>query len=432
MKLLIDFLKKNKVGNNQSGNNNINIQHSQIYVESGFKNVLNLAKENECTKVLNELNTLKSSIESQHPYFPHWRYDVSTNSSGRFKISHVPISNEAVVKYPPRGTMKFNLPEEYKWAKNMDDLINYGYQKQIPIQLELTELKAWIGELLIEDKKSESKGELTLEILPRKFPAPIPMRLEFQDKSFSIDYLEMAIIEIDGSKIIISNEKQDLAKIILKINIDFKNKENCRFSINVSDKYKLNVEANLIANDFMIKSNRNVDKKLILLKEGKELLRFNKINFDEEDKELKNRYNLLRQLRKLEKYYNIEFVLPEKNITDEEFEKINILNCAMKNKAIKGTYTDLNLSLEINKSSNQYELLSNTKLGLLTMSFKNKTIDLFNQTIKFKESYIEFHDAKLKDKENVIKKLDILDDKDIINIQFIPDKDNTFKEFYKI
>ena len=158
--------------------------------------------------------------------------------------------------------MRFKLPEEYKWAKNMSDLVNYGYEKQMPITLDVEELKLWIGEHLVETMKSDEHSKCTLEILNREFPPAIPVKIEFGDNIFSIDYLEIGITEINGSKITLSNEKEESSRVVIKFIIDLEKNDECRFFIDTNKGYELNVEANLLVSEFLEKCNQNLDMKI--------------------------------------------------------------------------------------------------------------------------------------------------------------------------
>lgn len=426
-----NIFNNNKSKNKQKGKINTNIQNSEINIDLSYRHVLNSARKGKVEDILNELDILKRSVENQHPCAPYWKYNISLNENEGIKIGHMPTSKEALEKYPPKGNVRFKLPDEYKWAKNMNDLINYGYKKQIPITLDIEELKLWIGDYLIENMKSDENTKCTLEIVNREFPPPIPVKIEFGENIFSIDYLEIGVTEINGSKITLSNEKDKYSKIVIKFIIDLEQKEQCRFFIDITKGYELNVEANLLIGEFLEKCNLNLDMKIIYLKEGKTIISFNNPNIKENKVDLEKRNKLLRDLRKLEKYYDVEFILPKDNILEEDLENITILLCAMENKSYDINYDSITLTLEVNKDSNQHDMIKNIEKSMLKVDLNDKCITLFNQSINFKEAYREFYNIKVKDKERILEKLELLDNKDIIKLELIADGDGICKIIYK-
>lgn len=431
MKFLNNTFSKKKASSKQKGNNNINIQNSDIHLDPNYINVLNFARKGQIDEVINQFDILKRSVENQHPCAPYWKYDISINNNEGIKIGHIPTSKEAFEKYPLKGDIKFKLPDEYKWAKNINQLVRYGYEKQIPITLDLEELKIWIGDYLIESMKSDNENKCTLKLLNKEFPPPIPVKIEFGDNIFSIDYLEIGITEINGSKVTLSNEKEELAKILIKFIIDLENHDECKFRIDINKGYESNVEANLLVSEFLIRCKQNLTINIILLKEGKRIMSFNKPNIEDAYISLEKRNDILRELRKLEKHYYVEFTLPKYDITQEDLENITILLCSIDNKPYNMKYDSIDLTLEVNKDSNQYEIIKNSESSILTAEYNDKSIKLFNQVINFKEAYVEFYNAIVENKDHVLKKFEVLDDGDIIKIKFIPKGNNTCKIFYK-
>lgn len=431
MVFMKDLFSIKKLKNKQKGKINTNIQNSEVYIDLSYRNVLNLANKGKIGDIINELNILTRSIEYQHPCAPYWKYNISINENSGISMGHMPTSSEAFEKYPPKLNFKFKFPDEYKWAKNIDELINYSYEKQISIKLDIEELKFWIGEKLIEDFKRDENVKCILEIKNNEFPPPIPVKIELGEGVFSIDYLELGLTEIDGSKIILSNDKDKDAKITIKFIVDLEENTKSRFIIEVRKAYELNVDANLLVGEFLAICKRKLDIKIISLKERKTIITFNNPNIDDIEVNLEKRIKFLRDLRKLEEYYNIEFKLPEDSITNEDLENIDILLCAMENRSYDTKCSSIIVTLEVNKDSNQYYMIKNMEECMLRGELNEKNINLFNQNINFTEAYIEFYNVKIKDKKRILKKLDVLDNKDIIKLEFISDGDDICKITYK-
>ena len=116
------------------GNGNITVQNSDITVNKGMDDILELARAGKQVEALTKLGVLQRGFGAQHPLYPYWRYDINMDEKG-VSIKTVATSNEAIEKYPPHGQIKLSIPDEYKWAKNLNELIRYGYENQVSIKL---------------------------------------------------------------------------------------------------------------------------------------------------------------------------------------------------------------------------------------------------------------------------------------------------------
>ena len=273
---------------------------------------------------------------AMHPLYPDFIYSLNMNEKG-VSIKLVANNKEAIKKYPPHGTIKFIIPDEYKWAKNINELIRYGYEKQVPIKLKSESIKLWLGTYLME----ELKGGSEVKIIPEKFPEPIAMKFEFENTIFRLDYLEIGLIRIEGDYLILSNEKQENTKLILTLSINRYNIFDNKFNIKVAPKYKNNVDANLKINKFLLNMSYECIKRLVTLKDDTEFIYFSDSTINGTSiKELEKEISLLERLYNLEKYYNVVFKMPDK-ITVDDYENLLVLEKSMNNEPITGTYSEL-------------------------------------------------------------------------------------------
>ncbi|MBU3188728.1 hypothetical protein K9O30_06080 [Clostridium bowmanii] len=414
--------------NKTEGNGNVNIQNSNIKINKGMDEVLELAREGDNIGALRKMGMLQRCFGAMHPLYPDFRYSLNMNEKG-VSIKVVGNNEEAIKKYPPHGNIKFIIPDEYKWAKNINELIVYGYENQIPIKLKAEGIKLWLGEYLMEEFKSVSE----VNIITKKFPQPIPMKFEFQNTSFKLDYLEMGLVRIENDYLILSNEMQEGAKLILSLSINRSNISDDRLNIKVSEKYIDNVEVNLKMNKFLSNIGQEGVKKLVVLKDDSEFMVFSDSNINYTNiRGIEKEIGLLERLYVLEKYYGVVFTLPEK-ITEDDCENLLVLEKSMNNKPITGTYSKLTVSLTVNSNFNQIEAINKDIGQNVECVFIGEKVEIFGQSIVFKEKKINYYNAVVDNKEKTLKKFEFADDCDVLNVKFIPlDKiNNSFEVYYK-
>lgn len=417
------IISKNKI----KGDGNVNIQNSNIRINNGMDEVLELARSGDNVGALKKMGIFQRCFGAMHPLYPDFRYSLNMNEK-EVSIKVVANNEDAIKKYPPHGTIKFIIPDEYKWAKNINELIRYGYEKQVPIKLKSESIKLWFGTYLMEELKDVNE----VKIIPEKFPEPIPMKFEFENTIFRLDYLEMGLIRIENDYLILSNEKQENTKLILTLSINRCNIFDNKFTIKVAPQYKNNVDANIKMNKFLLSMGFEGIKRLVTLKDDREIISFQDSNINGTSiKDLEKEIALLERLYTLEKYYGVVLKLPEK-ITDDDYENLLVLEKSMNNEPITGTYSELTLSLTVNSSFNQIKIINKDTGNRIECVFDNEEIELFGQRVIFKEKRINYHNAVVDNKEKNLKKFEFADDGDVIKVKFIPlDKnDNIFEVYY--
>lgn len=411
--------------NNTFGNNNINIQNSNLTINKGMDQILELARNGNNESALRKLGMFQRCFNVMHPLYPYYKYNINMNENG-VSIGMRVNSENALEKYPPHGKVKFIIPDEYKWAKNIQELIRYGYEKQVIVELKAEYIQLWLGDYLEKDIKNISK----VKIIPERFPDPIPMRFEFENTTFGLNYLEMALTRIDGEWLTISNEKQKKSQIILTLNINFYSKE-CKFNVKINDEFVNQVDSNLKFNKFLINMRRKGEKSLILLQDDNKFISFdnttlNDYNYENIEKEM----DFLERLKKLEEYYEVKFILP-KDIYQNDYNNMLILEKTMNNESIEGKYEEVMLKITVDSKRNQAEILSNIGIKL-DLAFENEEIYLFGQTIKFKEKWISYYNAVIENYDKVSNKIKYADNGDIIKVIYKPEhnKENKLEVRY--
>ena len=344
---------KNSAKNTVKGNQNINIQNSNININKDMDEVLELAREGDHIGALKKMGVFRRCFSVMHPLYPYFKYSLNMNEK-EVAIKVITANEEAIRKYPPHGDIKFLIPDEYKWAKNINELLQYGYEKQIPIKLKADSIKLWLGDYLMEEFESGSK----VRIEAKKFPGPIPMKFEFTDTSFRLDYLKMGLIKIENDYLIISNLKQKETKLVLTLFINKSDISSSKLNIAVAEKYIDNLEVNLKMKKFLFNLNREGIKKLVLLENDNEFMSFSDSNINYPSiRTLEKEIELFERLNVVEKYYNVFFKSPQK-INEDDYENLFILEKSMINEPITGTYSEIPVLITVDISSNNDQIKS--------------------------------------------------------------------------
>ena len=401
---------KNVAINKPKGDGNFTVQNSTIKVNKGMDEILELARDGDNFGALEKIGIFQRSISAMHPLYPDYRYSVNINDKG-VSIGTIANNEAAIKKYPPHGNIKLLIPDEYKWAGTINNLLKYSYEKQIPLNLKAENIKLWLGNYLMEQFE---KSEVILTA--KEFPAPIPMQFEFENTSFRLSYLEMGLVRIEDDCLIVSNEKQIDTKLILTLLINKSNICNSELKIKVSEKYKNNVDANLKKDKFHFNFLQNGIKKLIVLKDDSEAMAFS--NGNNQDFEYLEEMKFLERLNALEKYYDVIFKLPKK-VTEDDEETLLILEKSMNNEPIQGTYDYVSMSLTVKSSLDQLNHLAQDGITISCVN-KNENIGIFGQNIIFKERIQSFYNTILDNKEKTLKKFELADDGDVITVKYIP------------
>lgn len=422
---------KNKNKSTQIGNRNISIQ---MYNDSMVDKVVNLMKKGEFEKTIYEIESLKKSISPFHKLYPYYRVEVISSEDGNTRLKSVPNSKEAIEKYPPKFIGKLTISDKYNKFKTMDELLEHSYKNQKDIEVNIIELTKMLGneidpyqDLNIEDIKSGSA-----KIKHKKFPPPKAMKLYFKDKSFSIDYLEIGLFKIENEKLFFNNSKQD-SRLFFELIFDQNNEKNSSINIEVKEDYKYNVKANLEFLQFMKNANSNKKVILKLLTEDKNIFQgiIHDIKFCEE-KYAEEEHKYLESLLLIEDKLGVKFDLSN-NVTQETLENIKIVKSALQCKQIDGVYSELNVKMRIEKNS--IEMIKKFKENGSEFKCITQDVDfkILNINITVKEVVRIFKNAKIKNIDKLIKKVEICDIGDEINIELIPKNDyGKYVEKYKI
>ena len=112
--------------------------------------ILELARGGDNLGALGKMGIFQQSFSAMHPLYPDFRYSLNVNEKG-VSIGTIANNEAAIKKYPLHGDINCLIPDEYKWAENINKLLKYSYEKQIPINLKAENIKLWLVDYLMEE-----------------------------------------------------------------------------------------------------------------------------------------------------------------------------------------------------------------------------------------------------------------------------------------
>jgi hypothetical protein len=431
----------------QSGDGNYAFQDTDIYVTvSIFDEIDRLTEQGDYNEVANLIRKVKDFVGIKHPFYPHYRYKpVQIGNTTVFE--HEPLTEVAVEKYPLSIRGIINIPSKHLEGSNdIHKLIEDAYFKQEEIEINMSSLTTWLGDYLVETPNlDDSLKEGKWVIVPN--PLPDPLRLKFYIKGTSevslIDYLEMTISGKDGNEfILLDNNRQENSKLLitlkLPINGDFKKEfyksTKAKFNMKIKTGFQSNVEANrslLYIFKLVTEGNKTIAFKN--LQGDKDLIVVPSFGFEGNIVDLDKDYNFIDRLHKIENHYNLTFTLPEK-INKNEWEAIEILEHAMKNKPIKKHLKKLTADLDDKKTvQNIIEIFDSAgavKKFLIERTGPEARIELFDEIIQIEKEKVIYNSLKIDDLDRLKSKLEFMDEGESIKITFTPGDDPEFNEHY--
>jgi hypothetical protein len=424
------MIKKIKNVISQLGTGNIAILKSKNVT------VNNVQAMDELSKLIQKGNWLsaaklllqmKKFVNSQHAAAPHYKYEFSEDKNGNIVTSIIPAYPEAPILHPLKGSFSFLLPENYKKFNNIKELLNYSYGNQENIELDVVAFKTWVDETIIDEHHKEDFATMKLTLIPKGFPLPTPMRLYLKGHSWSIDYLEIGVTKIDGSIIVMDNNKQKGAPFYVQFIIDIAD-SSADMKIEINDEFLSSVKHLLMFKEFVQLSNKKSRYELALkmLKEDSDLFIAKEWNFNEDNSDETEEFlELLRKLSHIEEKLQVNFTLPNDGfITEKEFNIINLIYSSVNNDSLKEKLTKI-YSVKMKDENEIASLISLDKsrkdgFSICFNNHFNDPISLFCVEFSFNIYQIFLDNVSLKDADSLKRKLAMKDNEEELIVKFKP------------
>ncbi len=408
------------------------IQSSETRIISEIRNgslfsidkASSLAKEGDIQTIENGFQEILKHISVDHPLFPDFGYDYS----GGHMIS-VPLTEEAKQKYPVKYVFTGPIHAGSKHFNNLnDDPLNYSYRHQLPIVMEVTEAKKYLGDVA-DPRQEEMKGVVggTLVANPPEFPPAFPCAILVGTQTY-FEYVLLRTQEIlDDGTIIIGNREQGGA-LYFEIRVNPKTPDKPGFFITIQNPSNHEV---LQYVRFMDALDRIKDIHIRVLSIGEDLVagHIGTLGYKSGFPSIKQEIDFIERICCIEDYFGVR-LQPDGDIDPQELEGVRYLSDLIRNEVINETWKDATFKGIVDVDFRQR--LSDMKDVPGAFSYVGiSRVKLFKA--EFDVTFMRtFLSARLADYDKLLKKVKLLDDGDTIYIKFVPADNNKSIETLKI
>ncbi|MDN4067638.1 hypothetical protein QYF50_06995 [Paenibacillus vini] len=378
--------------------------------------MLSMIQSNDIQSAEKQLASIIRMLSNAHDN-QDWSYNVSLDGS-EVTILEKPQNDNIIQKLEKRMDVKVVIPDIYKHFKNFGEIIQYGRNKQIPIELELQEFKMYAGNHLIERHKSTLKDKLILKIPPIPFPN-LEAKLLIGDDIIVEVWIQIIEV-IDDNLIVVSNKNQPAREFEYNFTYNLKTNESSKFQFRIPPEKKRSVKANLlffksIKNAIMGTSIRMVDATNTTCFSAKII----NSNLEESDDRL---IQVLEMLSNIETFFDVTFELPDQTEADEiiEISELNRIISTNKEAGDLDEYTTMSGDFElINKCIDSLEAGN----PILFKGEKVREFTISNFTFVV-ETEIELPPSGIKDLDKLKNKIKVFSEGDSIKLTFVPFDEN--------
>ncbi|RIW34038.1 hypothetical protein D3H55_10605 [Bacillus salacetis] len=431
----------------QRGQTNLAVQNSDIHITvSIYDEIERLANEGRHNEVADRIKKLLDFVGTKHPLFPHYRYKPARVGNTTV-LEHEALTKEAYEKYPLSYSGRFKLANHEK-QKHIDirDVIEEAYYKQEEIEINMQSFSTWLGDQMVETPNLDQSFENgKWVIVPKALPEPMKMKFYFKGESDTsiVDYLEMGVSgKEDGKFILIDNSSQNNSKLLITLKLplywdtdkEYGKSTEAKINVKIKPDFRSNVEANRLLLKFLMQVSN--DKGIIAFKNleaDKDIIIAPNFSFEGDFENLEKDHMFIERLYKIEKYYNLQFSIPEE-LDESDWEWIEILENAIENKPVKKKLKMLSMELNdkeaIQNIIEHFDSNEDVKKLMFEQSGSEARLELFNEIIPIEKVQSIYNSLRLDALEKIKGKLKYMDQGDTIKVNFVPGDDPVFSEYY--
>jgi len=369
-----------------------------------------------------------NTISSQHPLYPKYGYNVQY-SNGKSVFGSEPLSMEAIKEFPPKIVGKCMVRVGNMNSNDVDDIEEYSYRNQEPIIIKILDAKKLLGDVIdpLQWEVEQFIGKEQL-IPPRPFPPSVPCVLLVND-IIIYDYILLRTERIiNDTTIAFSNIEQVDSDIKISLAVDL---------LNTSTDFKVNINPSnnkslLKYVEFMNLFDSNSKLTIQVLPSHGVFFEGNikSINYTSAFENIKDEIIFLRNIIYLEVKFKKVINIPTE-IYQDDMDTIQYLVNTLNGKGYSGEWTDVNFEMKLTPE-NRITLLRKEDIPLIISFLAEITVSLFNDNFTIKKIRRTFKKAYYKNLDKVVKLAEILDDGDIIKIEFVPEPEGGIGEMIDI
>jgi len=383
-----------------------------------------LAEAGDLSAIGNGVTKLLEHISLEHPYKPYYRYDYSNG-----RLVSKPQNEEAIKLYPPKivltGAVRFG--KQY-YTNLQSDPLDYAYRHQLPLTMEVSKAIKFLGEKTdpVQDEATDYVGNMIV-ITPPEFPPAFPCAIKVRDKAY-FEYVLLRTQEIDDDGTYVISNKEQGSSLYFEVRINPHNPSNPDFKIRVDH---TNNREWLNYVKFMDAISKEKDIHIYVLSAGEDIIagNINKVNYQPAFSSIEEEMDFLERVCTIEDYFNITLDVCGE-LREEEYSIIIQISDLIQNDEVIGTWNEAVFSGIISQVFRE-KVLSMDDVPYTFSFVGNSCVTLFGTEIEL--SYMRTYKcARVKDLEKLKKKVEILDDDDVIKFTVCAGENNEIITTLKI
>lgn len=377
-------------------------------------NSIRAGKFEDAAKILSRNFSIINNEHCLKPYYGFSLYE----KNGKSQLRSVPLISEAESKYPPFiEVIPSDISIDNKSIEYVDmGVMNYSYNHQIPIIISVQDAIKYLGPIEdpIQYEAQELVGKL-IEIKPNEFPPAFPCSISVNERVY-FDYLMMRTKEIleDGT-IILDNREQNNRKfaVVFRMNLSTH-----VININITVISEDNKDQ-LLYNEFAYNASSGGEL-LVKALNTNDKLACGHLNDTGDSDGYLNNIDILKKVITVENYFCTKITIPEA-ISMEDYDDLTRLSELIADGAVKHKWTGYTFTFDLSRLKK--ETIINTEDVPYAMQF---TVPIRVEIFNLKEEIVirrTINDLRFKDLDKLKKKVELMDEDDVIKVKIIPNPD---------
>ena len=369
-----------------------------------------LAKSNNWSGISDSISDFVDHVSKEHPLAPDYGFEYEKGL-----LKSVPLSTEAVRKYPPRMELTCDLYlDGKKQDGEIEDIFDYQHRHQLPLLLDVKDAVQYLG-----DNKDPVQFEAKKSIGSKLVLNP-PKLSETRLCSImvnSITYYDLVYIKVqeilDDGTYVIGNRDTD-SDIYFELRINEADPLHPKFSVKVKHS---NNKSFLKVASFYRDLNHYKDLHIYDLSSGKDIIG-GKVDFSMESDfgSMDEEAEFLRRLCDIEDYFDI--ILPSpKEVSRKDISLIKYISNLIREEAVTCPWDRIDFRFTLDPKIRSYIQRTNGQVEYVYY-IKDSSCEILGTKLEFR--YIRYIEkASIDNFDKVLKKLEVLDDGDEIKFTII-------------
>ncbi|MFS0722267.1 hypothetical protein [Paenibacillus sp. 1P07SE] len=443
----------------QRGENNIALINSEVNVmvkHSVYEDLARLTQAGDYEQIANLMKEFQKRVETSHPCYPHYRYRVKKAPDGTMYFEHEPVNREASRQLPLTYNLQFSLKDNIlqQEGKSIDDVLEKAYATQEVVHIDLIALQAIIADQQVETPLLDKMiTDFDWVIKPLEVPAPLKLSLHIiaatsGERYDIIPYFELTLADLNLKKdmYVFNNHRQEGAKLFIRLEVprvDIRNatsrvKTNALLHFEINPNFKNEVDTLLRFQTFFKIAEED---SIILIKNVISHETF--VEVDLSNFKLKpngigttESIELLKKLKIYEDFFSVSFRVPDR-LEANDREGLKVLESIYSKTPIIFNYKDISVRIEqksdLEKIIKLYEEKSVTGIEVFESSEKHEAkLLILGATIPLQEKRTLYKSTRVENLELLKRKLQYMEDGDVVNFRLLPGSSSEVKETYKL